>query len=120
MSTLTIIVIGGLSFLVVYLLFNTIVLKARHSVQIEQKNRDISALKSTISELDKINKFLNSIIVKNKMQSQIMDLDYDDKKTDVNKEKQFDLDDILSEISKIGIKYLHPDKLDFLKKFKKK
>ena len=101
-----------LTLLIIILFFLLFISNIKYNNIISQKNNDIIILKSTIKELDQFNKLLSSIIDKNNLSN-------DNKVDKKNKEKEFDLDDILIEISKNGISKLDPDKLEYLKKFKK-
>lgn len=112
-NTLNVLVLFVILFIliIIFLCIALIINKIKYNNTIQQKNIDINSLKYAIKELDNLNKLLNSIIVKNNLSSENIDKNI--------KQKEFDLDDILIEISKNGINKLDPDKLEYLKKFKK-
>lgn len=100
-----------MSLILIFLFITLIINKIKYNNIIEQKNNDINSLKYAIQELNNLNQLLNSIIIKNNLSTENIN--------NKNKQQEFDLDDILIEISKNGINKLDPNKLEYLKKFKK-
>lgn len=78
---------------------------------------------TTIYELTKYNELLSKLVVKYQQETGAVfnvgiKTDSGDKET--TKPQEFDLDEILEEISKNGAKNISKEKLDFLNKYKKK
>jgi len=78
---------------------------------------------TTIYELTKYNELLSKLVVKYQQETgAVFNVGI---QTDANKEKEkpktqeFDLDEILEEISKVGAANISKEKLDFLNKYKK-
>ena len=112
--------------LVGYIIISKKIIKVQDSVIEEQKGlieKQRISHKYTKSQLDAYIKSYNAVI--NKMNEFSKHIDIENIKPIGHGEKEYtikeyDMDDILNEISKKGIENIDKDKLDFLRKFGKK
>lgn len=108
-----------LTVLVIFLFLTIFTFNVKYNNIISRKNDIINTLKTSIKELDSYNKLLSSYINTQYVLNNNSNTVNNVKNVKKNNYKEFDLDDILIEISKNGISKLDPDKLEYLKKFKK-
>jgi hypothetical protein len=113
-------------FLLLILLLSIIIFYFICSVLIKnttlsKKNKQLKELTDINSELRKYNTSLIDLVNKQKYLINALENDAPNYvKSKAKLKEQFNLDDILLEISKVGLKNLSKDKLEFLKKFNSK
>lgn len=100
-----------------------ILMRRRYNKNIKIFKETLKSADATIYELTKYNELLSKLVVKYQSETGTVfrvGMQSNTEEEPKLENNEFDLDEILSEIAKNGVKNITKEKLDFLNKYKKK